>query len=271
MQQAVRTVLALAVLASASLAAQAHVSLGSDSATYTQNFNSLTTSTSSQTFINDTTLAGWSLFNASGAAIGTYAADTGGSNAGSFRSYGATGSTDRAFGAVTSGGTYFGSPASGAVAGYMALALDNSSGKVLDSLTLSFSSEQWRNGGNTSTQTAVLQYGFGSSFGAVASWTAAGSSFNLSSPVTGSTAATVDGNGAGHIGGLGGTLSDLDWASGQTLWLRWQYTNNVGNDHGLAIDDLSLQVAAAPVPEPATVLLMLGGLGVVAGLRRRNR
>lgn len=264
-----RSVLALLAVGSVSLAAQAHVSLVSNTATYSQNFNSLTTSTSSSAFANDTTLAGWSLFNATGGAISSYAADNGGSNAGSFRSYGSTGAADRAFGAVTSGGTYFGSPASGAIAGYMALALDNNSGAALDSLTLSYAGEQWRNGGNTNAQSAVLQYGFGSSYGAVTTWAAAGSSFNVVSPVTGSTPAAVDGNVAGRTEGLGGTLSDLNWANGSTLWLRWQYTNNVGNDHGLAIDDLNLSVAAA-VPEPTVGLLMLAGLGVVAVARRRR-
>ncbi len=265
-----RPALAL-VLGTASLAAQAGVSITLDASNYSQNFDTLTPSTSTQTFANDSTLQGWSLFNGTGAPISSYAADTGGSNAGSFRSFGASAGADRALGGVTSGGTYFGSPASGAVAGYIALALDNNTGFTMGSVILQYTGEQWRNGGNTSAQSIVMQYGFGASFAAVTNWTAAGSSFNFTSPTTGSTAAALDGNAAANrVSGLGGVLENLDWANGDTLWLRWQYTNNVGNDHGLAIDDLSLGVLPLPVPEPAGAPLLLAGLAALGMMVRRR-
>ncbi len=65
-------------------------------------------------------------------------------------------------------------------------------------------------------------------------------------------------------------LENLDWANGDTLWLRWQYTNNVGNDHGLAIDDLSLGVLPLPVPEPAGAPLLLAGLAALGMMVRRR-
>ncbi|PQJ96780.1 hypothetical protein CXB77_05965 [Chromatium okenii] len=40
-------------------------------------------------WINDSTLAGWNLFNSTGAAITTYSADNGISNTGGFKSFGA--------------------------------------------------------------------------------------------------------------------------------------------------------------------------------------
>ena len=265
-----RTALTL-VLGSAALAAQADVGITLDASNYSQNFDSLTTSTTTQTFANDSTLQGWSLFTAAGAPISGYAADTGGSNAGSFRSFGASAASDRAFGGVTSGGTYFGSPASGAVAGYIALALNNQTGITMGSLVLSYTGEQWRNGGNTNAQSITVQYGFGSTFAAVSTWTAAGTGFDFVTPVTGSTAAALDGNAAANrVTGLGGVLENLNWANGDTMWLRWQYTNNIGNDHGLAIDDLSLGVLPLPVPEPAGAALLLAGLGALSLLARRR-
>ena len=254
--------------------AQAQVNLNSSSATYSQNFDSLTTSTSAnQAWANNSTLTGWSLFGYAGTDLATYAGDTGSSNSGGFRSFGSAGSTDRALGGLGSSGTYFGSPgpAAGAVAGYIALSLSNNSGAALDSLTLSYASEQWRNGGNTTAQTAVMQYGFGSSFGAVGTWSDAGGAFNLGSPVVGSTAAAVDGNAAGHVNGVGGTLSGLNWANGDTMWVRWTYLNNAGNDHAMAIDDLSLSVAAAaPVPEPSQYALLIAGLAAIGMVARRR-
>lgn len=109
---------------------------------------------------NDVTLLGWFLFrqpSTSPIAITTYAANNGSGATGTFVSNGTTGSSDRALGGLGSRGTYFGSPASGADAGWIALALTNLSGAAITSLTLSFHGEQWRNGGNTSPQTMVMQ------------------------------------------------------------------------------------------------------------------
>jgi hypothetical protein len=251
------------------LPAHAVISVGSPSFIYTQSFDTLTTTASATVaWANDSTLAGWSLFNGVGTALTTYGADAGTNTTGTFRSYGAAGASDRAFGALGSGGTYFGSPAAGAVAGYMALALSNDTGSALSGFTLNFSGEQWRNGGNASAHTMVMEFGFGASFGAVASWTPAGSGFNFTSPAVGTPAAAVDGNSAGRVNGLGGAIS-TPWAAGETLWVRWIDVNELGNDHGLAIDDLSLRVTA--VPEAHSGALLLAGLMAVGFVAARRR
>jgi PEP-CTERM motif len=77
----------------------------------------------------------------------------------------------------------------------------------------------------------------------------------------------VDGNGAGSVAGLGGTVV-ADWAPGQTLWLRWVDLNDVGNDHGLAIDNFSFSVTAVPEPEPW--MLLMTGLAAVGFVARRR-
>jgi uncharacterized protein len=211
--------------------------------TYSQDFNTLATSGTgaTNTWTNDTTIGGWSLFNKDGAAIGTYNADTGSSNTGSFYSYGASSTaTDRALGGAASGGAYFGTPASGAIAGWFGFAANNSTGATINTLNVKFNGEQWRNGGNASAQSMVLEYGFGATFGAVTSWTKPGGTFDWNSPVISATAAAVDGNVAGKVADVGGTLNNLNWSTSDTLWLRWAENNDVGNDHGLAIDDFSL-------------------------------
>lgn len=262
--------LAAAALVAATLPAQAAVNLSSASSTYSQSFDSLANSgTTAVAWTNDSTLQGWSLFNGAGAAItGGYLVGTGSANTGSFYSFGSANATDRALGGAASGGNYFGSPASGAVAGYIALALTNTSGAAFDSFTINFDGEQWRNGGNTSAQTMALQYGFGATFGAVTTWTSAGAAFNWASPVVGATGAAVDGNAAGKVSGVGGTVT-THWASGDTLWVRWVENNDAGNDHGLAIDNLSLSVSA--VPEGDGLALALGGLALMGTFVRRRR
>lgn len=209
---------------------------------YSQNFDTLATTGNSNSWTNDTTLLGWSLFNASGNPIISYGANNGTSTTGSFYSYGVDTSTDRALGGLGSGGTYFGSPASGSVAGWIAFSAKNTSGSTINSLNIAFNGEQWRNAGNTTAQTMVLEYGFGSSFTTVTTWTAPGLTFNWTSPVATTTGAAVDGNTTGLVANRGGTLDNLNWASDDTLWLRWVETNDTGNDHGLAIDDLVVRL-----------------------------
>lgn len=242
----------------------AAISVDSASFTYSQTFDTLITSGTAQTWTNDSTLTGWSLFTKDSNAITAYNAGAGASNAGSFYSFGTGTDTDRALGGAASGGAYFGSPLTGAIAGYIAVGLTNNTGSGLAGITISFSGEQWRNGGNTNPQTMALEYGIGDTFATVASWTAPGGNFNWTSPVATGTAAAVDGNAAGLVTSKGGTIGGLAWEDEDTLWFRWIEVNDTGNDHGLAIDNFSITA----VPEPASTLL--GGIGLLALLRRRR-
>jgi hypothetical protein len=236
---------------------------------YTQNFDSLAATGTANLWTNDSTLQGWSLFASNNTPIASYNTGNGSSNAGAFYSFGATGSTDRALGGVGSAAAYFGTPASGAIAGYIAVSFQNNSGSVLNNFTVGFDGEQWRNGGNASPQPMVLEYGYGSSFAAVSSWTAPAGSFNWMTPVATTTAATLDGNApVNSVLGLGGTVA-TSWAAGDTLWIRWVERNDVGNDHGLAIDNVSFSVSA--VPEPETYALLMVGMGMMGAMARRRK
>jgi hypothetical protein len=63
-----------------------------------------------------------------------------------------------------------------------------------------------------------------------------------------------------------GTLTNLNWQVGQSLYLRWQDLNDSGNDAGLAIDNFGLAI-----PEPASaVLMMLASLACAGSIRRRG-
>jgi hypothetical protein len=248
----------------------AQISYNTAGGIVSENFNSLgnVTSSSSVAWANNTTIPGFSLFRqpaAAPVAITSYFIDNGASNAGSFKSFGINTDTDRALGGVGSGGSYFGSPGNPALAGWIALSLTNNTGSALTEFAIGYTGEQWRNGGNTSTQTMVLEYGFGANFASVTTWTAPGAAFNFTSLQNTSTAAVLDGNlAANRTTGLGGTVT-ATWNPGDTLWVRWVENNDAGNDHGLAIDDV--RFAAIPTPG-AAALLAVGGLA--ATRRRRN-
>ena len=198
---------------------------------YSQQFDTLATTGTTNAWANGETVPGWYLFNkANGSPVLTYRANSGGANTGAIYSFGSDGATERAIGGV----------GSGSFEGYIALAATNATGATVNALTLRFDGEQWRNGGNATAQTMTLEYGIGTTFADVTTWTPAGSAFNWSSPVVGTSPAPVDGNVAGRVTDVGGTLSGLGWANGATLWLRWVEVNDSGNDHGLAIDNVSL-------------------------------
>lgn len=216
---------------------------------YSQDFNSLGTS-GTLGWANDSTLPGWSLFRRpanSPAPITSITGGTGSSNAGAFYSFGSDG--DRALGGLGSGGTYFGSPGTNTVAGWMAVSFSNATADTIDNVSVEFDGEQWRNGGNASPQTMIFEYGFGSSFADVVTWTAPGGTFDFVSPIATTSAGALDGNASeNRTVDLGGDLLGIGWTSGSTLWMRWIEHNDAGNDHGLAVDDFSF--SAQTVVEP---------------------
>lgn len=250
----VATALATTIIALSGISnrATAQFSVTTTTGNTTQNFDALAISGGSwvndaTTTAGDSTLDGWSLFNSLNAPISTYLGGIGNSTAGGFYSFGSASATERALGGLGSGGTVFGSPASGARAGYITFSAVNNTTSALTTLNVAFDGEQWRNSA-AAAQTMVFEYGVGADFSTV-TWTAAGGSFNWASPVTGGTAAAIDGNAAGLVAARGGTLNGVNWGAGDTLWLRWVETNDIGNDHGLAIDNFSLGWISGPAPK----------------------
>ena len=251
------------------------------STSYSQDFNSLAASGTLNAWENDTTIPGWHLFRqpaSTPVAITAYNADTGASNAGSFYSFGSTGSSERALGGLASGGDYFGKPASGGIAGWIALALKNKSGNAINKVNISFNGEQWRDGGNATpvAQNMVLEYGYGNTFDQVTTWTTPAGNFNWSSPIYTATAAAVNGNTTGKVSTKGGELNlTSPWAVDTNLWFRWIENNDAGNDHGLAIDDLSITTpTTTPTPTPTLPVISItapdassGEFGDAASLR----
>ncbi len=221
---------------------------------YSQDFNTLPASGSGNlTWENDKTLPGWHLFNKDNAAITQYMVGDGSANTGKFYSFGAD--TDRALGALISTNAYFGTPAAGngQTAGWIALAMQNQSNAAIDALALKFSGEQWRFGGSANAQWMTLEYGYGDSFDTVSTWLAAGDNFNWSVAGGTGSAVAVNGNTDGKRPNLGGDLRNLQWAPGQTLWLRWAQNRITvgGSNNAMAIDDVVITKAGADTTPPA--------------------
>ena len=118
----------------------------------TQNFDSLASAGTTITWTDNTTLPGWYSQFQSTSGPTTYTVDTGVSSAGGIYSDGVQGAhpvSDRALGSIASNTT-------GNI--YNALKLSNATGSTINSLVISYTGEQWRNGGNTSAQALSFQY-----------------------------------------------------------------------------------------------------------------
>jgi hypothetical protein len=121
--------------------------------TYTQNFNSLAASGTSNPWVDNSTLPGWyASRSAGGPAVATYRADGGTSIAGALYSYGTGTAADRALGTIAS-----------ATPGDLAFGVrfTNDSAVTVTNLQLSYAGEEWRNGGNGESNSLAFAYRIG--------------------------------------------------------------------------------------------------------------
>lgn len=260
---------------------------------YTQNFDSIPTngSTTTQPWVQDSSLSGWYVYqvtsvNATGGVasdITSIVTSQGGSNTGALYSFGnATTSPtggDRALGSIGSNtvpGANAASPALNASIYYVARFVNNSGGTIT-SLSVTYTGEQWRLAQDqTSAQELQFQYYTATAtpdFGngpAQGGWSGTQSALTFIPPKVNTNPGAglaLDGNDPANRTTLSSTLN-LTIQPGATFYFRWRDLNNTGNDHGVAIDDLTVSYTVVPIPEPASLLTL--ALPAVA-LRRRRR
>lgn len=212
---------------------------------YTQNFDTLGADRRAYDWRDDDTLPGWRLLNfvEQPLVTPTYRGDTGESSSGSFYSYGLAGDGNRALGAVGSGGGYFGTPAAGQLAGFITASFRNASDADIRRVHIAFEGQQWRQGASDDLNVLVFEYGVGEEFGHV-EWVRPGIGFDFNSPsplIVTPTGEPVFGRDPLAKQQLGGLILP-NWTPGSRLWLRWVVRNNYGFDHGLAIDNVAVEV-----------------------------
>jgi len=210
--------------------------------------------------------AGWSAVRYAGS--GTLGAEltpgvtTGTTTTGGIYNVGASGDADRALGVLATGTTV---PRFGAQ-------FVNSSGITITDLSLAAVMEQWRTGGSDAVnETVTFEYSLDATGvdDAAATWIAL-SGFDLVEKLTGSTSGgAVDGNHPDNQLAMAAGLSGINWASGDTLTLRWSDADVTGGDGLYALDNFTM---VTPVPEPSTfAMLGLGLLSFAAWHLRRRR
>jgi len=255
-------------------AASAHAQLSYDTigSVYTQDFNTLIQSGSGTAaghgpidittgnLLASGTLAGWSFSNYGGDGTGTEWRATNGGSSGSagrgVNSFGLTGDSDRALGSLSTS----------AQINRFGLTIQNNTGSTLDAFSLSYFGELWRSGDSGVTNTLTFSYAIfssnpsieGSGFSDISSLNYAATSFDPFNTAV---------NGNDHSTAISGGVSGLAWNPGDYLVIRWTAGQEVGQDNGLAVDNVTFSASA--VPEPTTwALLGIGAAGAFA-LRRR--
>jgi Ca2+-binding RTX toxin-like protein len=203
---------------------------------YIQDFNTLANS-GTPTWINDFTISGWYATRQNSGIFTNYTASDGSSSTDALYSFGSSfSSTERALGSISSdtpGNIYYG------------VRLINSTTSAINSFRVGYIGEQWRNGGNTTQQKLSFSYQTGSNVTSLTTgtWTSF-TALDFNAPIATATPSQLDGNLSANRVQITPRRINLatPLAVGQEIMLRWEDINDSGNDHGLAIDDFSLQV-----------------------------
>jgi len=213
------------------------------SGNYLQNFNSLLSTGSSNSWIENSTISNW--YSQRTTTSSSYSASNGSNSSGGLFSYGSTGSTERAIGSTGStNSSYGGSFAHGVL-------LKNNGSAVITNLNLTYTLEEWRNGGSNAAQAITVWYKVTTTKDTLLNpgsintgWTAV-TALTSSSPVSSTSASPVqlDGNSVANKLTINGIVS-VNIPAGSFIMIRWSDIDHTGTDDGLAIDDVSISWGA---------------------------
>lgn len=246
----VRSVLALMVIALVFLAVsaasvQAQISISALNTTYSQNFDGM--GTSDLTLTDDITgsLPGFHAYREFGNTNpNNVTADDGSGSASGFKNYGPSLQLDRALGMLPSDDS-----------GFMriGLRLVNDTGSPIHSMQVTFTAEQWHNGGSQLAQMLEFAYRKDTSVNDMTTgFYTVIPALSFSAPDTSPIAGPVDGNAVGNRATVTATFA-ITVQPGEEIMLRWEMVNEPGDDHGLAIDDLSFRASGGSTAAPASI------------------
>lgn len=220
---------------------------------YSQNFDTLATSGTSNGWTNNATLPGWYAAKGGGEAT-NYIASTGTSTAGSIYSFGVSGAnpaSDRALGSLAASSTSYA----------FGVRFVNNTGMTITNLRVSFTAEQWRNASGSSAETNVLEFSYRVANEPLTSADAAGSqawipfpALDFNSPIVnvGGSGNTLDGNAPENRQVFSNAvLTGTTVLPNQEIFLRWRDVDNASGDAGLAIDDLTVSYETNAYAPPA--------------------
>lgn len=228
----------------AGIAAQAQISLTGSTLNYSQDFNTLSNSSTASGALP----SGWNIFEFPGVTGSSanidqmYKGDVGTNNAGDTYSFGAASTTERALGALGSNTitTHFGAK------------FINNTGSQITGFSISYKGEQWRFGfANRIGNADSLRFYYSTTASNVddtlAAWTEVTSLMFNSPVISGGSATALDGNINSSV--ISGNIS-VNVAPGSILVIKWVDKNIIGGEDGMAIDDVSMTFTTSTPPPP---------------------
>jgi PKD repeat protein len=202
---------------------------------YAENFNSMGASGS-------TAPRGWFVGTGTAAVSSkTVTAGTGSSSSGGNYNFGSAGNSDRALGSLASNNGQRDTE----------VRFLNRSGGAIVALTIDYTGEQWRVGGNgAANNTLQLQFSLNG-----VNFTPLGSAFDFNTPVDSGSASALNGNSAANrVTGIGATYVPANPIDhNQAFYLRWADADNSSADNAMAVDDLVISFTMSNAPPSATL------------------
>lgn len=207
------------------------ISLDAVGTPYTQDFNTLPNTGTGHAL--STLPTGWSFFETGSAANTSFDATDGFANSGNTFSFGIDSDTDRAFGALQSG----------SLTSTWGAEFVNNTGETINNLAVSYTGETWRVGSANRSDRIEFVYSTDATALNNGTWTAVTqlNYENPGQPATGNSSLQ-------HSANISHTITGLNIADGETLWIRWIDFNASGADDGMGVDDFSIVVPLAGSP-----------------------
>jgi hypothetical protein len=225
---------------------------------YTQNFSNLP---SSSTYASGLTGKGpFFLGSLHAGLMGVFMAQTNGSNAalnfatssgsnavaGIF-SYGANNSPTRGLGSLaSSAGSYM-----------FGISFTNNTGTVIDQFEIEFVAAQWRKGGSGKANEWTFSYATAATNNVLDTLTKKHTTLNFTSVQTSTGTAALNGLLTTNQQQKKDTLFNLNWRPGEQLILKWQDKDEVGNDDGMALQQLICKALTMPDNKAPTVIALI--------------
>ncbi len=209
---------------------------------YSQNFDVL--GSTSANWTNNVTLPGWYATKGSLDATNFIAGAGTGTTGGiySFGTNGVNANSDRALGSVAASSINYA----------YGVRFTNDTAFPQTNILVSYTGEEWRNGSLATTQALAFSFAISGSPITNAFSAATWSNFtalNFVSPTSNTLSTALDGNAPTNLQMFTNiSLTGVSIPAGQELFLRWLDIDDGGNDHGLAIDDLTVSFTAASIP-----------------------
>ena len=215
---------------------------------YTQDFNTLSDSSSSSVLPDD-----WYLYESGTGADNTYAVGSGSSTAGNTYSFGLEGNTERALGSIGTGSL---TPSYGAN-------FINNTGDVITLLHITYTGEQWRVANRSIPDRLDFQYSLNATSLSDGDWIPV-DQLDFLSPNISNSASALDGNLSANRIEITHTITGLSISDGSEFWIKWTDFDVSGSDDGLAIDDFHIDLTAPAVTftmNPASLNFDSVGIG----------